>query len=96
MEALVSYALILWVFAAVAVLPRFAPSLQTLAVISLVVGAALAWAAGSVGQHPPYYVSVMFLIVALATGLGMVHWEIIFRRKNGFWRLLEPNRPAGT
>ena len=89
MDSIVTNALFLWIFVSVGFLPRYIHSVQTLALIVIGVGGALAWASDVMIQRPSYYLPLVILIVAVATLFSIAHSEIIFYRKTGFWRALK-------
>lgn len=79
----------LWIFIGVVIVPRFIHNPRTLGITVMVVGAVLAWVA-SLDSPFPWTISVNTLFAIFATGGALAHSEIIFRRKNGYWRFVGP------
>ena len=88
MRELAFLVFVAWIFFAVAYLPKMIRNERTLPIVALLGGCLLAWVADVAGPRPPYFISIAVLLAILATLLGMVHAEIIFRRENGYWRIV--------
>jgi multisubunit Na+/H+ antiporter MnhE subunit len=87
---LVNAAFGLWLFIAGAVLPRFITSTRVLGILAIVGGVALAYLDSTIPHRPQWWVWLDTFFVILATGLALANSEVIFRRKNGYWRLAGP------
>lgn len=81
----------LWLFVAIAIMPKFIRNQQVLSLTVLVIGAVLAWVA-SLASPFPWTISENMLFAIFAVGGALLHSEIIFRRANGYWHFLGPPR----
>jgi hypothetical protein len=82
-------AFVLWLFFAGVYLPKVISSPIALSITTLVVGFALAWAVLLASPHAqPWDISVDTVFVIMGTGFAIIHSEILYRRKNGYWRWL--------
>jgi hypothetical protein len=80
-----------WLFISIGYLPKLIANLTLMLCTSLLVGALLAWIVMFVSPNArPWDISVNILWVIAATFLALVHSEIIFRRKHGYWKLVGP------
>lgn len=88
-------AFMLWNYASIAFLPKYIGNRTVLGVTVLIVGAAfaalLSWSAISPNAMP-WTISINTTFVIIAALMALVHSETIFRRKNGYWRLVGPPR----
>jgi len=82
-----------WLFIAIAIMPRLVRNPRVLGPTVFVIGAVLAWVA-SLASPFPWTISENILFTLLATGFALLHSEVRFRRVNGYWRLLGPPKQS--
>jgi hypothetical protein len=78
-----------WLFVSAVYLPRVIANMKVLVAIVIVVGTLLAWLVMlATPNAQPWDISVDTIFVIVAALGAFVNSEVLFRRKNGYWRFI--------
>ncbi|MCL4689558.1 MAG: hypothetical protein KJ007_13435 [Burkholderiales bacterium] len=76
-----------WLFFSGSFLPKIIENLTVLSGVTLVVGAAILFGFDAIAPRSPIYVAFCSVVLIVAALLAILHSELLFRRKSGYWRI---------
>ena len=80
-----------WIFFSIAVLPRLVTNTGAVLILTLVGGVIIFWTFEIFEPRSPLYIVASNLVLFVGALLAGFHSEIIFRRRTGRWRFLDPD-----
>ena len=77
-----------WIFSSVGLLPKVIDSPTALIMIVLIVGCAILWGSFVLAPRSLFYIIYANIVLFVAAPLALLNSEVIFRRRNGYWRFV--------
>jgi hypothetical protein len=77
-----------WIFLSIGLLPKMIDSPTALIMIVLIVGCAIFWGSFVLAPRSPFYIIYANIVLIVAALLAVLNSEVIFRRRNGYWRFV--------